>query len=158
MFTDCLNKIFDYLTANCSDIVKTNSLIKFLNAKQPLSQVYGFVKENCKMMQSMLADNRYDEVEAWLCEYVDNHPCTMFTRSIQVLTNELTEECKHNPDIVKLIDKTIGSYGKDINVRNVGKAVSIMIHTCNIASEMIKAGVPDAEIAEAVAYSLNRIE
>ena len=153
-FSEAVNCLIE----NYSDIVKTNSLIKFFNAKQPLSQIYGFVKENCRMMQSLLADNRYDEAEAWLCEYVDNHPCTIFTRSIQALNNELMEECKHNPDIVKLIDKTIGSYGKDINVRNVGKAASVMIHTHNIASEMIKAGVSDAEIADAVAYSLNRIE
>ena len=141
-FSEALNCLIE----NYSDIVKTNSLIKFLNAKLPLSQIYGSVKENCRMLQSMLADNRYDEVEAWLCEYTNHHPYTVLIRSIQALYNELTEECKCNPKVVKMIDIAIGSYCIDVSSQRIRKLISGIVHLRNVASEMIKAGVSNSEI------------
>ena len=51
----------DSLIECCTDILSTNAVTKYFKKKQPLSEIYGSVKEKCRVMQSMLIDNRYDE-------------------------------------------------------------------------------------------------
>ena len=153
-----LSKALNILIENCSDILKTNALIKFFKTKQPLSQIYGSVKENCRLMQSMLTDNRYNEAATWLTEYTDNHPFALLMESIQTLKNELTDEYKHNPKLLKLINDTIGIYCLTYDAKGMGKRLSSMVHCRRIISEMINTGATSDEITEVFCMSIGNID
>ena len=149
------SEALDYLIECHSEILETNSLTKFLNAKQPLSQIYGFVKENCRIIQSMLASKRYDEAATWISEYTDNHPFSVLMKSIQTLNDELTNECKHNPMVVQLINKTVGTIYLNADTNNIGKLFSPIVNGRKIISEMIEVGASDTEISEVLAMALS---
>ena len=140
---DCLIECY-------ADILNTNAMIKYFKKKQSLSQIYGSVKENCRIMQSMLVDNRYDEAAVWINEYIDNHPYINLARNINTLNSELTDECKHIPKLIDLINKTIGtSYISDDSGINYLKiSATSVIHLRKIMSQMIEAGATDEEILE----------
>ena len=145
------SQVLDSLIESYSDILKTNALIHFFEKKQPLSQIYGSVKENCRIMQSMLANNRFDEAATWLIEHTDNHPYKMQVESIRTLNNELANEYKHNPELGKLVKATIGSYCLDylnVEAEDLGKGFSDFIHFRKIISEMIEAGATEKEVTE----------
>ena len=131
------SKILDCLIESYSDILNTNALIKFFNKKQLLSQIYGSMKENCRIIQSLLADNRLDEATTWLTEHVNSHPYILLVKSIQTLNSELTDECKHNPELVKLVHETVGIYCSKRLTKNVGKNMVDLIHLRKLISEMI---------------------
>ena len=145
------SQVLNLLIESYSDILKTNALIHFFERKQPLSQIYGCVKENCRIMQSMLANHRFNEAATWLFEHTNNHPYKMQMESIQTLNNELANECKHNPKLVKLVKETIGTYCLNcvnIEAKDLGIRFSGMIHLRKIISEMTEAGATDKEILE----------
>ena len=140
------SKDLNSLIERNGNILKTNAIINFLKRKQPLAQIYGFIKENCRKMQSLLLDNKYDEAIAWLAEYVDNHPLIVLLESILTLKKELTIECKHNPELVKLINETFGMY--DWNRKGIGNIISSLIYGRKLILEMIEAGARNEEIIE----------
>ena len=141
------SKSLDSLIESCSNILKTRAVMDFLKRKQPLSQIYGFVKENCRIMQSLLLDNKYDEAVAWITEYTENHPLMVLLESIQTLKKELINECKHNPELIELINKTIETV--DLNkLKSFGNMISSIIYGRKVILEMIEAGATDEEIHE----------
>ena len=144
------SKALDSLIERYNEILKTNALTKFLKKKQTLLQIYGFVKENCRTIQSLLNNNQYDEAATWISKYVENHPHSVQIQSICILTSELTHECRHSSELVQLINKTIGACCPhvDFDIDNIGKELSSIIYSRKIISEMIKAGATGETIFE----------
>ena len=145
------SQVIDLLIESHGDVLKTNAMMHFLQQKQPLSHIYGSVKENCRIVQSMLANNRFDEAATWLIEYTDHHPYKIQMESIQTLHKELANEYKHNPKLVELIKDTIGTYCSSyLNIEPVdmGKRFSHVIQLRKLISEMIEAGATDKEVFE----------
>ena len=127
----------DSLIESYNDVLKTSSLKKYFRNKHSLSKIYGSVKDNCRTIQSMLGDKRYDEAVAWVAEYCNNHAYKVQTESIETLKSN---ECKHNTELVKLINNTIGASIKSTMAINGMKTILIsLIHFHELLSEMIKA-------------------
>ena len=139
----------DSLIESYADIVSTNAVIKYFEKKPSLSQIYGSVKESCRIIQSMLVDNRCDEALAWISEYIDSHPYLMLAKNINILNTELTDECKHNPQLVAVINKTIGSsYKNDAFIGVLKMLATSCIQIRRIMSDMIEAGATVKEMIE----------
>lgn len=82
-------------------------------------------------------------------EYIDNHPYLTLARNINTLNSELTDECKHNSKLIKLINKTIGtSYIDDTGINHLRKFATYAIYIRKVFSEMIEAGATDQELLE----------
>ena len=139
----------DSLIESSNDILKTDALMKYLKKKQPLSQIYGCIKENCRTIQSMFSDKNYDKAAAWLANYFDNHPYVILVENILTLISELTDECKHNPKLIELINRTIGANDViNIDINDSKPFVISLIHLRKVLSETIEAGGTTEEILE----------
>ena len=138
----------DYLMETHSDLLKANAVMNFLKRKQPLSQIYGFVKEKCRTMQLLLLDNKYDEAAAWITEYTDNHPLVVLLESIVILNEELTNEFKHNPELVKLINEKFEINILSMDIKDMGNDISTIIYGRKLILEMIEAGATNEEVFE----------
>ena len=136
----------DSLIESYNEVLKSNALTKYFKRRQSLAQIYGCIKDNCRMMQSMLSNKRYDEAAAWIAEYVDNHPCTVQLKGIQTLGNELTDECKHDSELVNMINETILTLGRDIE--DFRPFLISLIHLHKLLSEMIEAEATNEEVEE----------
>ena len=139
-----------FLIESHSNLLKTNAVMNFLKRKQSVSEIYGFVKENCRTMQSLLLDNKYDEAVAWITKYTDNHPFVMLLESIITLNKELTNECKHNPDseLGKLINEAVPIDSLLMDIKDIGNRMSSLIYGRKLILEMIEAGATNKEIIE----------
>ena len=108
----------DSLIESYNEVLKSSALTKYFKRRQSLAQIYACIKDNCRIIQSMLSNKRYDEAAAWLTEYVDNHPFTVQLESIQTLGNELTDGCKHNSELVDMINEDILTLISRWNIRD----------------------------------------
>ena len=138
----------DSLIEDYNEILKSSALTKYFKRRQSLAQIYGCIKDNCRIIQSMLSNKRYDDAAAWIAEYVDNHPYTVQLESIQTLFSELTDECKHNSELADMIDKTVLTLTWDVKVVNLRASLISLIHFHKLLSEMIEAEATDEEVME----------
>ena len=142
------SRTLDSLIESHSNLLKANAMMNFLKRKQPLSQIYGFVKEKCRTMQALLLDNKYDEAAGWIAEYVDNHPLTVLLESILTLSKELTNECKQNPELVNLINETFQIHDLSMDAKGIGNHMSSIIYGRKLILEMIEAGATNEDVFE----------
>jgi len=143
--------ILDLLIESYNDILNTRAVIKFFRKKEPLSLkgIYGSIKYDCKVMQSLLADSRYDDAKKWITEYIDNHPYKVLMDTIETLINELTDECKQNPKLVAFINEKLEKSPlvfTEIQSYNTWLLGMVDLH--KIILEMIEAGNTSEEIME----------
>ena len=87
-------------------LLETNTMMKLFKDTQslPIKKVYEGIKDNCRAIQSLLANNRHDEAIAWFSNYFDNHPIVTTHNKIDNFYHNLRKECSHDPEILAIID------------------------------------------------------
>ena len=137
--------ILDSLIENSNDILKTNAVMKYFKKQQSLSQIYGCIRESCRSIQSMLSGKVYNKATEWLAEYCDKHPYSIQWENIQTLKSELTNECKHNTKLLKLIATT---FVIQLDLSDVKAFLISLIILHKVISEVIEAGGTNKEVLE----------
>jgi len=93
-------------------LLETNTVINLFKETQPLplKKVYKNIKDNCRILQSLLANNKHDEAIAWLSNHFDTHPCVATITKIDDFYHSLCKECCHDPELVAVIKQ----YGRTV--------------------------------------------
>ena len=127
-------------------LLETNTMMKLFKDEQslPMKKVYEGIKDNCKAIQSLLANNRHDEAIAWISNFLNTHPyVTTYNKAIDFYHN-LRKECSHDPEIVVRIDEDypIADDFKAIIIDAIVKRARVVF--------MMSSGISNDEIVEYV--------
>ena len=125
-------------------LLETNTMITFFNEPQPLPirKVYKNIKDNCKIIQTLLTNDRHDEAITWYSNHFDTHPFVSTFTKINDFYRSLQKECSYDPELVAVI-KTRNT---DINENKVIVNSHIMLRAQVVS--MISSGVPDDDIVK----------
>ena len=129
-------------------ILETNTMMKFFKDTQPLpiKKVYERIKDNCRAIQLLLADNSHDEAMAWYSNYYDTHPCVTTCNKFKDFLNSLLKEYSHDPEMVAVPDET--HFTRDIN------ALKVIINACIMQRAqvvlMMNSGVSNDELVKSI--------
>ena len=126
---------------------ETNTMMKFFNEPQllPIKKVYKNIKDNCKIIQTLLSNNRHDEAVTWFSNHYDTHPIITTTTKIIDFYNSLQKECSHDPELVVEINK---QYNSEYDINEPKVLVNSLIMLRAQVVSMISSGVPDDDIVK----------
>ena len=76
------------------------------------------IKQDCKLIQLLLADGKHDEAVTWAKQYFSNHPCKLSVEKIIIYLNTLlvNESCKICCDhkVISTIEESISHFNKHL--------------------------------------------
>ena len=134
-------------------LLETNTMMKLFKDTQslPMKKVYKGIKDNCKAIKSLLANNRHDEAIAWFNNYYDTHPYVATCNEIDDFYHNLRKECSHDPEMVVVIDENHSR--SDVNGFKATINEFIMVRAQVVF--MMSSGVSNDEIVKHVKEIFN---
>jgi len=149
-FTESVNELID----SHPQLLETNTMMGLFKDTQPLpmKKVYKNIQDNCKTIQSLLANNKHDEAISWFGNFLDAHPIVATYSKIGDFYRSLHEECSHMHDseLMTEIDKMLSSH-HDGGPQDIRVIVGSFIMCRAEVVLMISSGVPSDEIREHIA-------
>ena len=110
-----INKLRDLFTSDIEMLQAVSlSLQNFLDSEFfLLKQSHRIIKQDCKSIHTLLADNKHDEAILWLKLYFENHPLNEILTKTILYLNTLSESF---PDQASTLSELISNYASKFEV------------------------------------------
>jgi len=133
--------------------LETNTMMNLFKDTQPfqVKKVYKNIKDNCRTLQSLLANNKHDEAIAWFNNHVDTHPCVATFTEINDFCHSLCKECNYDPELVAAISEHLRN--RDIEGIKVGVNSYVILREQVVS--MMCSGASDDEIVKCIKEQLS---
>ena len=109
-----------------------------------IKQIHKIIKQDCKLIHTLLAESKHDEAIVWIKQYFKNHPINeILTKAISYLLS-LCESCPDRPSAIKGL---ISHYASKLEMFNRWQTLMIqyIIHHKHILL-LMNSGASDEDI------------
>ena len=91
----CFSSILNEAVQQNPLLLQTDTVKEFFN-QPPVEKLYITITRDCSYIQSLIADERYDEAKAWFKEYNRNHPIhKIVSPFVTVITDSIFDVNEH---------------------------------------------------------------
>ena len=130
-------------------LLQNNNFINNNNEFPSLNHMHKIIKEDCKLIHSLLADGKYNEAVTWAKQYFDNHPWKLTLEMIITNLNILLDSCKKSfyHQVIPTIEHNISFFISNIQYfTKFRRKVTLLIIGYKHVQYLVNAAASDDDI------------